>query len=138
MAAIQSTSLHENTFVSLRGLEILDLRYSVTTTIEDGAFAGLDSLKTLYLGNSTISDPWKPSIKLFPLNAHELNLDNIEVNGVYSCWNLNQLIKLSLRKSTHFPFNGNSFSHSNSLQYLDLTSSTLTDLPHEPFFCCLN
>ena len=133
IAAIQSTSLQENTFISLRGLEILDLRYCVITTIEDGAFAGLDSLKTLYLGNSTIGYPWKPSIKLFPPNVRELNLDNIEVIGVYPFWNLNQLIKLSLRKSTHFPLNNTSFSPRNSLLHLDLTSSTLMDLPYEPF-----
>ncbi len=133
IAAIQSSSLQKNTFISLRGLEILDLRYSVITTIEDGAFAGLDSLKTLYLANSTIGPQWKPSINLFPSNVHELNLDNIEVHGVYSFWNLNQLIKLSLRKSTHFPLNNMSFPLKNSLLHLDLTSSSLNNLPHEPF-----
>ena len=133
LKVIKSTSLKANTFTSLRRLLILDLGQSVLTFIEENAFKGLDYLQVLYLGKSTFVFPWMPSNYLFPLNLYELNLNEVEVNRVYSFSRLHLLTTLTLRKSSHFPLNASSFSITNSLQQLNLADSILVSLPNEPF-----
>ena len=125
--------LKANTFVYLSSLLALDLRWSMIIFMEDGAFRGLINLQTLYLSYITIMYPWMPPIDFFPPNLQELYLDEIDISKTYSFLFLNELLKLSIRKSSHYPLNMSLFSPENSLKNLDLSFSILIDIPYEPF-----
>ena len=130
---MKKTTLEANTFIYLNNLLTLDLRWSQIKFMEDGAFRGLDNLQKLYFSYTKFVSPWSPPVNFFPPSLQELYLDEIKIKGVYSFLYLSKLVKLSICKSSHYPLNKALFSPENSLKDLNLSYSTLNDMPYEPF-----
>jgi hypothetical protein len=133
------TSLPEDIFAPLSGLQELSMSYNMLSNLPENTFAPLTSLQTLNIHrNKLISLPeniFAPLTSLQTLNIHTNKLISLPENIFASLTNLQEL-NISYNKLTSLP--ENIFASLTSLQLLSISNNQLTSLPKKIFAPLIN
>ena len=146
--------LKSRKFISLRNLQLLDLRHNHITIIEAAAFAGLVRVNTLYLEDNPDLNIIEPMafIDLSKLQSLNISYGKVEKLRANTFKGLSNLQTLEFKYNNLVSIESGTFSSLNSVTVLDLRGNDIREFKRDTFagleilqnlysdsfkFCCL-